>query len=207
MARLHPVRASTVLSQWPNDGPTTGGPTWKPSHPTPVGAVEPWFSLTPRVPALDNRLGTKSDTGVAATLETFGGVTGPSALVAGSGSEAWPAVLGGQAVPPGTPAPPSVAEFSRYSHARIALEAEGIPTGRECLLLVAVRALPPREVAAVQVFVGTDHIADDPVTAEDRLALLVDVPDGGRLALDVRLRLVGGPTERLAILGVAGHLL
>lgn len=205
MARLHHVAAATVLAQWPADGPSTGGPTWKPSHPTPVGAVEPWFALTPRVPWVDNRLGTKSDAGVAATLETFGGVTGPSALV--PGSESAPAVLGGQAVPPGTPSPPTVGEFSRYSHARIALDAEGIPTGHQCLLLVAVRALPPREVAAVQLFVGTDHIADDPITGEDRLALVVDVPDGGRLALDIRLRLVGGPTERLAILGVAGHLL
>ncbi len=211
MARLHHVPVHTVVAQRPSSGPVTGGPTWKASLPTPSRAVEPWFSLTPQVPSVDNRLGSSSDAGIAATLETFGSVTGPSvsghAVKSAAGSEAWPAVLGGLPVPPGTPAPAADTEFFRYSHARIALDADGLGRGRQCLLLVAVRAVGPGEQAGVQLFAGTECIGEDPVTGDDRIGALIDVPDHGALALDIRLRLVGAPAARLAILGVQGHLL
>lgn len=206
MPRLHHVPLRTVVSQTPSTRLATGGPTWKPSHPVPRGAIEPWFSLTPRGSAVDNRTVGAADEGVAATLETFGSVTGPSATFSGAG-EAWPAVLGGQPVAPGTPGPTAEAEFLRHSHACVALDADGLGQGRQCLLLVAVRAVGPTERAAVQVFVGTEFVAEDQIHQEERIAVLVDIADNGRLRIDLRLRLVGGYDARLALLGVTGHRL
>jgi len=205
MARLHHITVDTVVAQRPRTGPATLGPTWKPSHPTPLGAIDVWFSLTPSVPSVDNLTGLDSELGVAATLETFGGVTGPTA--ARPGSEPFAAVLGGQAVAAATPAPATVDEFARHSHARLALAAQGLGAGRQCLIIAALRATGPTERAAVQLFAGTQFIGEDAVHGDERIAVLIDVPENGRLALDLRLRLVGGPATRVAILGVQGHRL
>ena len=205
MARLHHVRLQTVVAQRSTEAPATGGPSWKASHPIPHGAVEPWFQLTPRVPSIDTRVGRSGEVGVAAVLECFGAVTGPSAMLPG-GTEA-SAVLGGQPAAPGTPAPAAAAEFGRHSHVKIAVDAEGLSSGRQCLLVIAVRGLGTSERAAVQIFAGTAFVGEDQVQGEDRLAVLLDVPDHGRLAIDLRLRLVGGLATRLAIHGVDAHLL
>lgn len=187
-------------------GPAADGPTWKAVRPDGTGqAVAPWFSLTPRSPSVDSRIG-GSDVELSATMATFGGLTGPRSTVGlVDGAEPPPVVLGGNPVAPGTPAGP-VAARPRQCTVRLRLAAEGIAGDHQCLLLAAVCALSPD--CRVQVLLGELALGELTVHGEDRLAILVEVPDDGRLVMELWLRLCSlDPEARLGVRGIEGHLL
>jgi hypothetical protein len=187
-------------------GPATDGPTWKAVRPDASGsAVAPWFSLTPRSPSVDSRIG-GSDVELSATLSTYGGVTGPrttAGLV--DGAEPPPVVLGGNPVAPGAP-PGPVAARSRQCAVRLRIATEGIAGEHQCLVLAAVCALCPD--CRVQVLLGEVALGELTLAGEDRVAVLVDVPDDGRLVMELWLRLCSlDPDARLGVRGIEGHLL
>lgn len=187
-------------------GPAADGPTWKAVRPDGTGqAVAPWFSLTPRSPSVDSRVG-GSDVELSATMATFGGITGPRTTVGlVDGAEPPPVVLGGNPVAPGTPAGP-VAARPRQCTVRLRLAAEGIAGDHQCLVLAAVCALSPD--CRLQVLLGELALGELTLAGEDRLALLVEVPDDGRLVLELWLRLCSlDPDARLGVRGIEGHLL
>ncbi len=164
------------------------------------------FVLTPRAPSVDSRVG---GTGVelSATLATFGGMTGPEATAGLDANTDTPLlVLGGNPVVPGTP-PGTAVERARHCAVRLRLVAEGLARGRQCLLLAAMRALAPTE-HRVQVLLGHEVLAEDIISGEDRVAVLLDVPDDGRLQVELWLRLAShDPHARLGLRGVQGQLL
>jgi hypothetical protein len=187
-------------------GPAADGPSWKAVRPDGTGeAVAPWFSLTPRSPSVDSRIG-GSDVELSATMATFGGITGPRAAVGlEGGAEPPPVVLGGNPLAPGTPAGP-VAARPRQCTVRLRIAAEGIAGDHQCLVLAAVCALSPD--CRVQVLLGELVLGELTIVGEDRLASLVEVPDDGRLVLELWLRLCSlDPEARLGVRGIEGHLL
>jgi hypothetical protein len=187
-------------------GPAADGPTWKAVRPEGSGeAVAPWFSLTPRSPSVDSRIG-GSDVELSATMATFGGITGPRTVVGlVDGAEPPPVVLGGNPVAPGTPAG-LVAARSRQCAIRLRLAAEGIAGDHQCLVLAAVCALSPD--CRVQVLLGELVLGELVLAGEDRLALLVEVPEDGHLVMELWLRLCSpDPDARLGVRGIEGHLL
>jgi hypothetical protein len=149
--------------------------------------------------------------GVAADMQTFGGITGPAVGDGGTGRDPGdPAlvVLGGNAVPPETPEPTTVETFERQCTLRVSIACDGLDPGRQCLLVTAVRASGPDERCMVQVFLGTTLLATPVLTGEDRIAVLADAPKDGRLACALWFRLCGRDRRvRLGVHGVAGHLL
>lgn len=191
-------------------GPAADGPSWKAVRPEGAGsAVAPWFSLTPRSPSVDSRVG-GSDVELTATMATFGGITGPRSTIGLGGglvddADAPPVVLGGNPVAPGTPAGP-VAARPRQCTVRLRIAAEGIAGDHQCLVLAAVCALSPD--CRVQVLLGELALGELTVAGEDRIAVLVDVPDDGRLVMELWLRLASrDPDARLGVRGMEGHLL
>ncbi|MCA9652891.1 MAG: hypothetical protein H6712_20740 [Myxococcales bacterium] len=209
MARLHHVSRETLLALRPTmRGPVSEGPSWKASRPDALdAAIAPWFSLTPRSPSFDSRVG-DSDAELSATMATFGGVTGPRARGEGlpEGTEPPAVVLGGNPVAPGTPAGP-VAMRPRQCSVRLRLSAEGLAPGRQCLVLVAVATMGGRD-HRVQLMLGETMLGEDRVRGEDRLGVLLDVPDDGRLLLELWLRLASSDAEaHLGVRGIQGHLL
>lgn len=191
-------------------GPAADGPSWKAVRPEGGGeAVAPWFSLTPRSPSVDSRIG-GSDVELSATMATFGGITGPRSTTGIEGglegdAEPPPVVLGGNPVAPGTPAGP-VAARPRQCAVRLRIAAEGIAGDHQCLLLAAVCALSPD--CRVQVLLGELALGELTLYGEDRLAILVEVPDDGRLVMELWLRLCSlDPEARLGVRGIEGHLL
>lgn len=187
-------------------GPATDGATWKAVRPDGSGsAVAPWFSLTPRSPSVDSRVG-GSDVELSATMATFGGITGPRATAGVvDGAEPPPVVLGGNPVAPGTPAGP-VAARPRQCTVRLRIAAEGIDGDHQCLVLAAVCGLSPD--CRVQVLLGELALGEVTIGGEDRIAVLVDVPDDGRLVMELWLRLSSlDPDARLGVRGIEGHLL
>jgi len=203
---LYVSRAQLLAVSGSMRGPAADGPTWKAVRPDGSGsAVAPWFSLTPRSPSVDSRIG-GSDVELSATMATFGGITGPRAT-AGlvDGAEPPPVVLGGSPVAPGTPAGP-VAARPRQCTVRLRLAAEGIAGDHQCLLLAAVSALSPD--CRVQVLLGELALGELTLAGEDRIAVLVEVPDDGRLVMELWLRLASlDPDARLGVRGMEGHLL
>lgn len=189
-------------------GPVADGSTWKVAHPDgPDAAVPAWFSLTPRSPSTDSRVG-NADEELSATMATFGGITGPrvAPIGHGGGAEPPPVILGGNPVAPGTPAGPRES-LMRQCTVRLRLAAEGLARGRQCLVLVAVRAMGVGE-HRVQLLLGETILAEDAVRGEDRLGMLLDVPDDGRLRLELWLRLCArDPGAQLGVRGIQGHLL
>lgn len=189
-------------------GPVAEGFSWKVAHPDgPDAALPAWFSLTPRSPSIDSRVG-DSDIELTATMATFGGITGPGLAAAGhgSGAEPPPVTLGGNPLPPGAPAGP-VGARARQCTARLRLLAEGLRSDRQCLVLAAVSALGSGE-HRVQLLLGESVVAEDSIRGEDRIAVLLDVPADGRLLLDLWLRLCShDPGAQLGIRGFQGHLL
>lgn len=190
--------------------PKVGAPSWKPARPRTEGAgLRPWFDLTPRSPSIDSRVGA-NDVELSATLATFGGVTepGPGATGPDDGAERPPVILGGNPVAPGTPAGP-IEHRSRQCTVRVRVSAEGLSRGRQCLLLAALAALGhPERPHYVQVLLGETVLGEDLITGDDRVGVLFDVPDDGRLALDLWLRLAASEVgARLGVWGVQGHLL
>lgn len=168
--------------------------------------MEPWFQLTPDAPSADTRIG--AGPGIVATLETFGGVTGP--VVHGGELEGDPpaVVLGGAAGVPGSPAPARTADFTRGCAVRILLRADELGPERQALIIVGLRGDPAPRHAVVQSFVGLQPIAEDLVSGEDRLAFAVDAAADGGLAVDLVLRLCGiDSAVRLGVRGVVGYLL
>ncbi|MCA9709182.1 MAG: hypothetical protein KDK70_25280 [Myxococcales bacterium] len=209
MARLHHVSREQLLALRPSlQGPRVGEASWKAAHPEgPDAALPAWFSLTPRSPSIDSRVG-GSDVELTATLETFGGVTGPrvAALERIGAAEPPAVVLGGNPVPPGTPAGPVEAR-TRQCTVRLRLLAEGVPRGRQCLVLLAVCALGSGE-HRVQLLLGEATLAEDVIHGEDRLAVLLDVPNDGHLQVDLWLRLCASDAgAQLGVRGAQGHLL
>lgn len=188
--------------------PILAGASWKPARPdAPDAALAPWFSLTPRSPSVDSRVG-DSDAELSATLATFGGVTGPRPREAGlpDGVETPPVVLGGNPVPPGTP-PGPVAHRTRQCTARLRIAAEGLGPARQCLVLAAVTALGGRD-HRVQLLLGESSLGEDRVAGEERLAVLLEVPDDGTLRVELWLRLASSDVDaQLGVRGVLGHLL
>ena len=207
MARpLYVSRAQLLVVSASMRGPAADGPSWKAVRPDGTGeAVAPWFSLTPRSPSVDSRIG-GSDVELSATMATFGGITGPrttAGLV--DGAEPPPVVLGGNPAPPGTPAGP-IAARPRQCAVRLRIAAEGIAGDHQCLVLAAVSALSPD--CRVQVLLGELALGELTVIGEDRIAILVEVPEDGRLVMELWLRLCSpDPDARLGVRGIEGHLL
>ena len=210
MARLVHIDAELVRSQrgWMRP-PSTGEAAWRATRPRDPGGVEPWFALTPRSPGVDTRVGGSAGPGVAASLETFGGMTGPAfAAALGDGSGVDEVILGGNPVPLGTPAPEHPKAFDRYSCIRIAIYAEGVARGRQCLLVGSMRARGANDLAGIQTFVGRAPVSEDLLRGEERLALLIDVPEDETFILELRWRLCGSDLETtLGFRGVTGYLL
>ena len=90
---------------------------------------------------------------------------------------------------------------------RLRLSAEGLAPGRQCLVLVAVATMGGRD-HRVQLMLGETMLGEDRVRGEDRLGVLLDVPDDGRLLLELWLRLASSDAEaHLGVRGIQGHLL
>jgi hypothetical protein len=203
---LHISREQLLAVRSSMRSPATDGPSWKVVRPDRSGdPVAPWFSLTPRAPSIDSHIG-GSDVELSATMATFGGITGPRSTVGLlDDAEPPPVVLGGNPVAPGTPAGP-VAARSRQSALRLRVAAEGIVGDHQCLVLAAVCGLSPD--CRVQVLLGELALGELTVAGEDRIAILVDVPDDGQLLLELWLRLCSlDPDARLGVRGIEGHLL
>lgn len=207
MARpLYVSRAQLLAVDASMRGPAADDSSWKAVRPDGTGAaVSPWFSLTPRSPSVDSRIG-GSDVELTATLATFGGITGPRSVVGlVDGAEPPPVVLGGNPVAPGTPAGP-VAARPRQCTARLRMAVEGVDGDHQCLVLVAVCGLSPD--CRVQVLLGELALGELTVAGEDRIAILVEIPDDGRLVMELWLRLCSlDPDARLGVRGIEGHLL
>jgi hypothetical protein len=203
---LYVSRAQLLAVRTSMRGPAADGQSWKAVRPDATGdAVAPWFALTPRSPSIDSRIG-GSDIELTATMATFGGVTGPRSTIGlVDGPEPPPVVLGGNPVAPGTPAGP-VAARPRQCSMRLRIAAEGIVGDHQCLVLAAVCGLSPD--CRVQVLLGELALGELTVTSEDRVAILVEVPDDGRLVVELWLRLASlDPEARLGVRGIEGHLL
>jgi hypothetical protein len=202
---LYVSRAQLLAVRSSMRGPAADGPTWKAVRPDGAAdAVAPWFALTPRAPSIDSVGG--SDIELTATMATFGGITGPRSTVGLlDGAEPPPVVLGGNPVAPGTPAGP-VGARSRQCSVRLRVAAEGIVGDHQCLVLAAVCGLSTD--CRVQVLLGELALGELTVAAEDRIAILVDVPDDGQLLVELWLRLASlDPEARLGVRGIEGHLL
>jgi hypothetical protein len=191
--------------------PLLPGPSWKAARPRATSGLEPWFELTPRACAIDTRVTGGDGVGVAASLETHGGVTGPdlgAAAFARDGLDPPEVTLGGCVVQPGTPAPDDLAELERQCTVRIAASADDLARGGQLLLLVAVRGLGDGDSAIVQSLVGHELVGEDLVRGEDRLGALVDIGIAGAFSFEVWLRLAGPtPRARLGVRGAQGFLL
>lgn len=209
MALLHYVSREQLRAlRAPSPTPEPEGATWKVSHPDgPDAAVPAWFSLTPRSPSIDSRVGA-SDVELSASMATFGGITGPGVAPArrASGGVPPPVVLGGNPVAPGTPAG-ALDERTRQCAVRLRLAAEGLGRGRQCLVLAAVSAVGTGD-HRVQILLGDTTVAEDPVGKDERIAVLLEVPNDGRLQLEMWLRLASsGARAQLGVGGIEGHLL
>lgn len=181
-------------------------PSWKAARPEGTGdAVAPWFSLSPRSPSIDSHVG-GSDVELSATMATYGGLTGPRTTVGlVDGAEPPPVVLGGNPVAPGTPAG-AVAVRPRQCAVRLRVAAEGIVGDHQLLVLVALCSLSPD--CRVQVLLGELALGELTIGAEDRVAILVEVPEDGRLLVELWLRLASLDADaRLGVRGIQGHLL
>jgi hypothetical protein len=144
--------------------------------------------------------------GLLATLETYGGVTGPSAL--GSDSEGPTVVLGGATVVRGAPAPATFEGFSRDCAIVLTLRADGLGAGRQAMVVVGVTTPAPDRHAVVQSFAGLLPIAEDVVAGDDRIAFCIDGGDDGKLAIRLAVRLCdSGERVRLGVRGAVGYLL
>lgn len=203
MASLVHVGVGVLLAQRDAMRPPPEGGGNKVSRPRIPTAVESWFDLSPRHPLVDSRVRGGIE-GVAASLETFGGVTGPTLHVDRDADEV---VLGGHHVARGTLAPEDLSLFDRQCTARVAVAAEGLDRPRECLVIVAVRGLGAQGLARVQTFVGRELVGEDLVYGEDRMAALVELR-GDDVVFELRLRLAGPDRDsKLGIRGVQGYLL
>lgn len=203
MARLIHIGAGILIAQRNamRPPPDTGGA--KASRPRTPAPVEPWFELSPRHPLVDSRV-REGIEGVAASLETHGGITGPMVHADRDADEV---VLGGIHVASGTLAPEDLSVFDRQCTARIAVAAQGLARPRECLIIAAVRGLGPPRRARVQSFVGHELVGEDIVDGDDRIAALVELR-GEDVVFDLRLRLAGPEREaRLGVRGVQAFLL
>lgn len=207
MARLHHVSSGVLTGTTAGASLPTRSTGFKATPPAARVGVEPWFSLTPGSPTFDTRVSAGDAPGVAATLESWGAVTGPDVP---HGPDAW-LVLGGHAVVPGTPAPAVVDALRKHSVARIAVTSEELAGSRQILVLVSVRSLVPEGDASVQVLLGTHMVGEDAIArapaGDDRIAVLIDALPGAAVSFELSLRLAGAASARLAVLGVAGHLL
>ncbi len=181
--------------------------SWKAARPRDPALVEPWFELSPRRPSIDTRVSATTG-GVAAILESYGGITGPGLAARGRDTDLEEIVLGGNPVPPGTPAPDHPHAYQRQCTIRIAVAAESLRRGQQCLLVASVRALDEFERSVVQTLVGRTLVSEDVVVGDDRLALLLDAPADGAFGCEIWLRLAGtGRDARLGFRGVQAFLL
>jgi hypothetical protein len=197
---IHVTRGKLAAAAETFDPVPEAGPQWKARRPSAGSALDPWFELTTASPWIDTRVVRSDSPGVAAALETYGGLTGPEHQAESlEPADQREVVLGGNAVAPGSPPPTAAADFRRQCAARLAFEAEGLGGERQCLVLFALRG---RDGPVVQSFAGLHPIGETSVHGAERLAILVDVPVGGQLALDLWLRLAA--THARSVLGVRG---
>jgi hypothetical protein len=200
MAKLHHVSSHVVLASRAPSREPVPAPAWRPVRPRTEGGVQPWFLLTPENPSADTHVAT--GTGVVATLETFGGITGPAGEDA---SDRATVILGGALVAPGSPAPADRHAFSRACVVRLNVRAAELGFDRQCLLVFGLRA---EGDAGVQSFIGTSLIAEDTLAGEERLAFAIDADDDVDLEFELHLRLCGlDSSVRLGVRGVVGYLL
>jgi hypothetical protein len=161
--------------------------------------------LTPRAPSADTRVADGS--GLVATLETSGGVTGPGAGPL-SPSDAPGVVLGCPVVAPGSPAPAAFDSFRHDCTVRLSVYASGLARGRQALVVVGVQTESPEVRVIVQSFAGLVPVAEDTICGDDGIAFSIDAGDDGKLAVRLVLRLCdSGPRTRLGVRGAVGYLL
>jgi hypothetical protein len=142
--------------------------------------------------------------GVAAILETFGGITGPT--LAADGHERDVIVLGGNPVAGGTPAPDDLSAFERQCTARVCVAAQSLGRPRECIVVIGASARGPDRRTRVQAFVGRELVGEDVVYADDRVAVLFELM-ADEVVFELRLRLAGDRDCMLAITGAEAFLL
>jgi hypothetical protein len=207
VARLiHLTRRDLVVAAAGFEPVPQASPEWKARRPRETSTLTPWFELTPTSPWIDSRVSERGAPGVAAALQTFGGLTGPDLRAElYDSARAAQVVLGGNPIAPGTPPPSEPHGFRRQCAVRLAVAADGIEGDRQCLVLVAVHGF---DGAIVQSFAGLHAIGEAAVFGEERVAVLVDVPESGELALDLWFRLCATrPSSRLGVQGIDGFLL
>ncbi len=176
------------------------GSSWRPTRPGGDDPVPAWFSLTPRAPSADTRVG--GGPGLLATLETSGGVTGPGTVDGAT------VTLGGAMVSPGAAAPASFESFAHDCTIRLALAASGLRRGAQALIVFAVGTESAEERAIVQSFAGLVPVGEDLVFGDDAVSFCVDAGDDGALGLRLVLRLCATERRpRLGLRGVVGYLL
>ena len=187
------ARARSTFEPSPALRPATGLARAQRTH----TAVAPWFDLTPRAPQVDTRVD-GNPVGVAATLETFGGVTGP-----GLPAPPEPGVLvAGNPAAPGSEAQLSLGDLRRQCGLRLCLDAPSPDRAGACLILLRVTG---SDSAFVQLYLGAVPLAEHLVTRPTSLAVLVE-PEGP-LTLDLRARLAGSARASLLIHGAQGFTL
>jgi hypothetical protein len=197
---IHVTRGKLAAAAETFEPVPEAGPQWKARRPSGGTVLDPWFELTAASPWIDTRVVRSDSPGVAAALETYGGLTGPDHQAEPlEPADQREVVLGGNVVAPRTPPPTAPAEFRRQCCVRLSFEAEGLEGERQCLVLFALRG---REGPIVQSFAGLHPIGETSIHGAERLAVLVDVPLGGQLELDLWLRLAASHAG--AVFGVRG---
>jgi hypothetical protein len=204
MARLIHVPTQLVVPRPRRAAPRGDDPAARVSRPSGAGVLDPWFELTPFAPSVDSRVTPGVGVGVMAQLRTYGGVTAPGLGTSDAGPRE--VVLGGNTAPLHAAAPSSDDELRRQCTVSLRLFASGLASGRQCLLIYALRGRDSQERASVQVLVEHHPIEATTIVGDDRLPLLIELHDGGDLDTSLWLRLCGDGA-RLGVVGVAGFLL
>lgn len=199
MARLHHITKAMLSAAGPAPKIEPGS-SWRPSRPGGDDPVPPWFTLTPRAPSADTRVG--GGPGLLATLETSGGMTGPGAV------DGAIVTLGGAMVSPGAAAPASFESFAHDCTIRLSLAASGLRRGAQALVVFSVATESAQQRATVQSFAGLVPVGEDIVYGDDAISFCVDGGDDGALGLRLVLRLCASEHRpRLGLRGVVGYLL
>jgi hypothetical protein len=207
LARLIPITPELLLAARPGLEPPPATHSWKARRAQ--DPLAPWFTLTPSSPTVDERLD-EDDIGVAASLELSGVVAGVLSPELRKCIDEDAIVLGGGAVARGTPVDTNLVRMRQQLRAqstiRVRVAANGLASGRQCLLIVSLWATGQ---PSLQVFLGGMTV--DEVALRDgaeRLVLLIDTGRHDELLLDLWLRLSGEPERAyLAVRGVQGFLL
>ncbi len=163
----------------------------------PVTGVPVWFDLTPAHPHVDTRV-EGNPAGVAASLETFGGTTGPMAPASGQGG----VILAGRVAPVAGAGELPLALLRRQCGLRVHVDAPAPDRAGATLLLLRLHGVAD---AAVELYLGSLFMGAVALPRPTTVAVLVE-PEGP-LRLDLRARLAGVTDSALWVHGVAGHTL